>query len=575
MNTLHRSLLLVGVGAALVPGLGRAQIYPDHPYALNLSHPAGYVTGDARAVVLGQLTDDAIPDACVLHGTEAFLLRSVDRRNRWRALSESYAYTEIALLPHGQSQNHDGVLAVTSSGLVKLLWNGSSGVETLVPQSVSGSSAWAGATEVQVARNDAGAYEALGLASDGTTILRWSYNTATGAMADLGAIELNNEANALTPVNWNTDDEFEYAAAGAWGCGVYTSQGERVVPDVEFPSNGSKLLRLNDGDGDRLVWVTSLSSTASFLRVLRSDDVEENPIYLAGKVAHMVLQNRDSDPRKELLLFGDGLNLAVGVNRATTETFQDINVSAYLLDLNSENSFVRWFGGYELVEGTGVVGGTFKAPVPAVYDLDGDGDDDLFAAGHPSGAARAMIFLGDFNNEEVAVGINTHLRAWLPGYTVSVGGNSGQLDFEIPTLPATGPAAAATHVRITVWTQAEGAAHMNLASEQSIQYDLDAHPPWQSPSFSFTNLSALGDGWIHLESTFLQYDAGGTVMLHAFPAYHEKVALEWFGSESELIFWDGTVGVWGPPKKGDTEVIGGVGGTSGRPPSTPPSGGGG
>jgi hypothetical protein len=573
LNTRFGPIGCALAAAVFAPNPGLAQAVSDiYPITLNLSHPSGHVSGDAKAVVLGQLTEDAIPDACVLHGTQAHLLRSVDRRNRWLALSGTY--TAIALLPQGQSNGRDAVLAVGSGGLTKLVWNGGSGVETLVPQSVSGSSAWAGATQVQVSEDAGGDWEVLGLASDGLSILRWSFDPTNGAMADLGSVALDFVSTDLTPVDWDNGDDFnEYAVAGNWGYQVVDAAGDVLAGDVAECSDVLLLRMCEVGQADRLVWVFAFGDVDEFIQVLRPSSTAETPIYVAGNIDHMVLQDVMDDTRKELLLFADGLEFAVALRRSSTQTFMGLGVNEFCgVDLDHERSMV----GGQFPDGTGVVGGSeLKAPVPAVYDLDGDGDQDLLAAGHPGAAARAMVFLNrPINEESFGSTIEPIFRPWFESYTVTTDAtaDSVQVDFEIPALPATGPAASANRVRITFWTQAEGASHIDHASQQVFEYVLPLKGTPQVPTALFGDLAGLGDGFVHLETSYLQFS--GSTMVAAYPAFHEKVALEWFEPHDSQVFADGTAGIWGSPKS-DLPVVGGVGGTSGRPPSTPPSGGGG
>lgn len=565
---------LFAVGAVLlaVPS-ARAQRLLTQQYDHPATTPA-YVTGDAKAVALGQFTDDAIPDACVLHGTEAHLIRSVDRRSAWRKLSGNY--TAIARLPLGQWNGRDDVIAIGASGLVVLEWNGTPGVETLLPRVLSGTAGWANATHLQVESTPEGAIEVVALAANTRTILRAIHTGAGGGLNQLDAIDLPSSATDMTPIEFVEGGEFEYAYAGTWGVAICDAWGADLF-NVDASSSRSLLERVPiDGELDRLAWVRGPSGMTDFLSVIRPSGAQDPAIWLSGaNLAGFHLVDLCEDSLPELLLLADGLGFAIGLKRGTSTTFQDVSATQFILDLERGNSLVGSLSEYPFDPGTGVVAGAYKAPVPDSMDLDGDGDEDLFLAGHPSGAGRAMLYLGARVEEEAWQNPSSNSRAWIPGYTASLSHANDQFQV-IPALaaqPTSGPSKDATHLRYTLWTQAQTASAIDWDSEQVFELDLTAGGNPSPPVFDFTNISGLGDGWVHIESSFLQRDATGA-MVAAFPAYHEKIALSWYDRVFSYDFEDNTAGIWGPPQYQDSEV-GGVGGTSGRPPITPPSGGGG
>lgn len=546
------------------------------PLTLQLDHPlvpANYVVGDAKAVVVGQLSDDAIPDACVLHGDEVHLIRAVDRRNQWRKLTGTY--TAIARLPEANAADVDKVVALDGNGLVKLVWDNTA--QTLLPQAVSGTSAWVGASQLQVHQTPGNLTEILALASNARLILRASYTPSTGAVTLLSSVSIST-STAITGVDWSNTADLEYAYAGTWGVAVCLPNGS-PLDSISQNNNRSLLVRIPMDTGfDRLGWVRAPSGTADYLTVVRSGGLQEAAIWLLGaSIAQMTLADLGEDSREELLLFADAVPYALGLRRDTLTTFMDIGQPQFIYDIDHGRTAVGVLGGYPFPSGTGVLGGTGKAPVPGVMDLDGDGDDDVFAAGHPTGngAARAMIFLNGSNPEESTGGAGPVLRAWIPEYNVTKysAQDTLEIQFELPTLPTTGKAAAATHVLYTVWVQADGEDAMDLTSEQVRWTDLTQVPPAAPAPVVIPNVSSLGSGMVHIESTFLTMNSTGSVMLTAFPAYHEKLALSWFDPDVNYDFFDGNAGEWSaPPGIG---YDGGVGGTSGRPPITPPSGGGG
>lgn len=578
----QRRALQTGLALSLAALAGSApasafQFSYRAPLTLQLDHPvapANYVVGDAKAVVLGQLTDDAIPDACVLHGSDVHLIRAVDRRNQWRKLTGSY--TAIARLPEANAADVDKVVALNASGLVKLVWN--STAQTLLPTAVSGTSAWVNATQLQVHQTPGNQTEILALASNGRTILRAQYTPSTGAVSLMTTVPIST-STTITGVDWSSSTDLEYAFAGSWGVAVCSPATPipAMLDSISQANNRSLLVRVPMGAGsfDRLGWVRAPTGTADYLTVVRVGGVQEAAIWLLGtSIAQMALADLGEDSRDELLLFADAVPYALGLRRNTLTTFMDIGQPQFVYDIDHGNTAVGVLDSYPFVSGTGVLGGTGKAPVPGIMDLDGDGDDDVLAAGHPpgNGAGRAMIFLGGEVPEESTGGAGPVMRAWIPSYDVTKYAQQDtlEIDFEIPTLPATGPAAAATHVQYTVWVQAAGAGAITL--QQALPpTDLTLTNPTPPLPVVISNLSSLGQGTIHIESSFLRFN--GASMETAFPAYHEKLALSWFSNGVTLTFMDGDAGHWSaPPSIGND---GGVGGTSGRPPITPPSGGGG
>jgi hypothetical protein len=237
----------------------------------------------------------------------------------------------------------------------------------------------------------------------------------------------------------------------------------------------------------------------------------------------------------------------------------------YTIDLNTAHSMVAYAQSNPFPAGSGAYGSSTKTPVAAALDMDGDGDDDLFVAGHPdtSAAQRAVVFFGAVVDEEARAGVGECVRAWLPtySYTHLSATQAGRFEFEIPPLPSSGPAAAATHVRIAVWRQNAGTSHMERAALSPVVLASTVAPV----VLNVSNAPTPGAGGeLHLEISYLRLDSSG-VMLEAYPAYHETLDHSTRILQSNHVYDFVDLGL----------PDGIVSGSENRPPITPPAGGGG
>ncbi len=544
--------------------------------SVDLKHPTSgpnMVVGDAKQVVLGQLTDDAIPDAVVLHGpSNLYFLYAADRRNAWQKLTGTH--TSPTLLPKGLGPTRDGILTVGPSGLQKLIWTGPTGSRTLASTNLPSTSAWIGAKCLQVVSTPTGTFQVMAIAAGNKKILRATWNPTTATLSPLGSLGVPPAVDTLCGVQWNSDNTIEYATTNGSGMRVFGASGnlQTDVPGVVVYSltqtNTESLILADPNPNPALpsgvVWVRSGPGVTDIVsRVTQSGPQANSPWFGGLDVQSIALADLGGDARTELVAFCQGFATGLGVARAAgSDDF--VQTPAYMFDVDRAHSAVKDFKVALQMEtqfpsGTGAYGAfpnLGNAPAVAAMDLDGDGDQDLFLAGHPALAARSIVFLGAKVNEE-----NAHsplpeydTRAWLPNYQVRriFGTSTVEIDMGvIPAAPDSGPGHTATHVRVVVGTRNLGSTTMNdQPTVLVLPVTVDPQNPSTAPIVGFTQVDAPSGNrmFLELEISYLQLDAGGT-MIKAFPAYHETVPLTdlqvdhvWTAYQDQSIFDGGTPG---------------------------------
>ncbi len=553
---------------------------------VNLSHPVSgpnVVTGNAQAVVVGQLTDDPIPDAVVQHGTsDLFFKSATDRRNRWQKIAGSHA--SPALLPKALSATRDGILTVGPSGLQKLIWNGSASVNNLVSTSIAGTSAWIGCKDLQVVAVPGGGHQIMAIASNNQKILRATWNSATAAVSPIGSLLVPPFVENLRGLEWNSnsDRQIEYATTNSSGLRVFGASGN-LQSDVA----GSLVYSLNDANtGSLLVvdpdpnpalpsgvaWVRSNATTTDYLtRVTQSGPQAASPWFGGLNVQRIVLADVGGDSRKELIALCEGFATGLGVARAASSN--DFEQAApYLLDLDRANSIVQeiWDPTHPFASGTGAYGAfpaLGMAPVPAVMDLDGDTDDDLFLAGHPGSAGRSIVYLGAKMNEEksTAQDLPSALRPWhwSYGYKCDTAASTVMLRFtQLPVPPTSGPAASATDMVITIWGQDNGSDFAKPEPLKTLKYSLTANGPWDE-FIDGVDINSGENCLLHLEFAFSRKQTQTGEVLTVYPAYHETIETRLHPTDVFFNFVQ---------RPDPLDAVGGTGGgTPNRPPVIPPS----
>lgn len=534
----------------------------DHP-------PSGpnQIVGNATCVALGKYSDDAIPDAAVLHGSTVHLAYAPDRRNAWSKVTGSF--TSIARLPsYVSGTGRDAVIASTSAGLSVLVWDGTIGVRTLVATALPSTSAWANATDLQVVAYSTGLYEVVGLAASGASLVSMTWNPSTLQFTSPASFSVATGTTALAALQWDTDSDLEYATASSTGLVVHDHSGSTMT-SIAHASADPILLAITDvGVPNRLAWMRAPSAGNEQLNVVLSGGtMEPAHVYYGADVTHMALIDLGEDSRKELWLTSNALTMGVGLRRDTAVTFLNWPANtAFAVDLNKAQSALQPPPDPAPGAGSGVYGGVNSPPVPGVMDLDGDGDDDIFLAGHPGQANRAMVCLGKVYNEERNILNAGRVKPWLTQYTFQITGalggpQNGSFSFVLPSKPAAGPAAGATHVRYAVWSQAVGASSVTLVASMDIVLNQQIPP---APIINVSNVHLLGNGAkLHVEVSYFRLT--GSLMTGAWPALLETLAVD-LSNQSPQLFEDR---VWLAQDEDGTSTSG----STARPPISPPTGG--
>ena len=572
-QTLRRGSLLLGLLLApLTPAFSQTNTVLEMTTSV-LDHPTGSgISGNASQVALGRYSDDAIPDAAVLHGSKVHFAYGVDRRNVWSNVTGDY--TSIVRLPAFVSgSGRDAVIASTGTGLAVLTWDGSVGVRTLVPSTLSGNpswaNAWANATDLQVFAHHSGVYELVGLAASATSLLRTTWNPTTAQFTSMTSLTVASGTTALAPLQWDLDSDAEYATASSTGLVVHDHSGASMTSVAEASSDPILAAVMDAGVPHRLAWMRSVVAGNEQLNVVLSSGVQEPAhVYYGANVSHLALIDLGGvDTRKELWMTSNGLALGVGLCRGTQETFVNWPASgAFLVDLDRAQTAIVPPELPLAGPGSGVYGGANTAPVPAVMDIDGDSDEDLFLAGHPGQADRAMVCLGKVFNEENDILNPRRVKPWMIEYSFQISGapsgpQSALSEFDLPTKPTLGPASGATHVRYAVWSQDVNHTNVTLVHALDVPLSPPNPPP---PTITVPNVDLLQNGaLLHLEVSYLEFN--GSLMTATRPALLETLVLD--KSELGLQLFQDRVWLAGT----DSGV--GTSGSTARPPISPPTGG--
>ena len=575
-------LAFAGVTAAY----GAAQGVTGLPMnSVDLSYPASAgVTGAAQAVVVGQLTPDAVHDAVIQHGSgQLFFHYAVDRRNTWLAVAGTHRYP--ALLPGALGNGRDGILTIGPGGLQKVVWSSVPGVGNLVSTPVAGTGDWIGATDLQVVEDAAG-YQVLALDVGGNVVLRASWNSESGLISPSGAVLLAEPSNKLRAFHWDDEEStLELAAASPLGLRVYG-----MLPLVPFESDAELLYSFLESNTsswigvvpataadpvERVAWIRSGAGVPDALHVFDEGGEVGSRIDFANLLIRQVTIPRldAGDSRANLLVLSEGFPYAIGLRRSAVHGgFTSDN--PFLINLDEGRSAIAnsLLTFYDYPSGSGSYGPAYAAgpaPVPACADLDGDGDDDVLLAGHPGYGNKAIVYFGTLVNEE-SIDYESCTRAWLPSYSANYSdANHGlTLTFdEPPEKPTEGPAKLATHVRIAVWTQDDAAGStMNSQADAVVVEPINAWSTWTHgpPAVALNGVFAGGaKGLVQIEVSFLRLAPANGAMIAAFPAYHETIDVSDLSPNVPTVFVDRARATDGVTP----------GGTPNRPPITPPQGG--
>jgi hypothetical protein len=474
MSMLHPSRLRpIRSGALVLTTLALS----THPSAQKLfdgttighPHPAGYLTGDARKVVVGQLTDDATRDVAILQESEIVLLFAPDRQEWFKRSTGAYAgtFTDLAVLPGAAPGIRDTLLALCPEGLVRLEWDAAERVLVGHPDPVA-ADAWKSARLLQVVPGSAGRHHVAAVTASGDVV--YAHVDAAG-FVDGATVPASVDAVAFAALDFDGGGDVEYALDDGAGLRIHSATGA-LLHARPGASPAPRLLRLPEPSQakDALVWATSLPSIAQVLTVVRSDGTSvhyESGVQL-GLPAELALADYDGDGHLDLL----GACTSTSVLWVLQNRRAAGDLDGYALDHTFDPAapeHTRWFDA-RLVYGTELA----HPPALAAGDLDGDGDADPVLAGHAESAGLVQVFLSDEIDEARSRPIPLLNSIWYD--EVFVPGEGFEAILELTVLPPAelGPA---THVRGAVWVQPDEASRVRTPSWTPFVEPLQAGMP--------------------------------------------------------------------------------------------------
>jgi len=487
-----------------------------------LPYPA-FVSGEASAVVIGRLNDDVVLDAAVLQGGHVYLVCNPDRYNTFREVEG--VYTSICRVPL-TATGGDGVLATTSTGVALLSWSPTS--HTLVATTALTNTDWASGRQLQmVQRSPTSSVLVHGLAATGPKILsaQWSGTQ----LLSPSVVSSTTTAMAMSGVFWDGDGALDFACDDGSYLRVVSASGAVLC---SYPSGyaSPQLLRLPATGcascADSLIWLSSLygNQVITVSHANGSNQVvfdQVIPSY-TSVVARLTLADFDADGKADLVATRSDQALA-------RVLYRQVGSPPFGLFGGSGGE-----QGLELaLPNAGTCG---VAPAAAAGDLDGDGDDDMYYAGHPGCLGEACVY---FANGKDALAQRVWFRSGsFTLYEEPSEGHAACFVFDTKAMPPAVASAGGTHLRVRVWACGGGSA----IGEQLADY---AEPV---PEVAYIYLDSPTSGPfpkdLFVEASFEQRSSGDAVA-RSFPP--------WMGAmnvEEGLVFEalsGGTGGLLPPP----------------------------
>lgn len=529
-------LSLVGLAPAVLATDQRTQL---------LTYPAGYLSGAATQVCVGQFTDDTVADAAMLVGGNLVLSYAPERHASFvQAVGPFSAMTKVTLGSSGRS----GLLVSTSSGLSLATWN--EGTRQLALTSVYANGVWASARKLETICIGTSVEQICALSSSGNKVFSVDWNGSQIVTTTASTRVLSGPALAMAAVDWNGDALPDFAYDTGSGLQIISNSGAILY---SYPNACTQplLARLPvQGTKDDLAWITkNPAGPDQVLTVLHSMGNVLEPAISAGSMvlASMTLAQMDANSSWDLVLARSDAPYAQVLYHQSSGIYSfgllgDGNaVPGLSLDLASV-----WASG--------------SVPVFAAGDLDGDGDGDLYIAGQPAAVGKSEVWFGTavcedrFDNKFMKAWIlwGEYVDWWYPDAPPAPAVDTACLTLEFRADSTWIAGSGSTDRRVTIWTRSSDPGNMQPLCL------LDTFTPLASTFVNYTLPlpGDLGNGlprYLVLDVSFVQRDANGNV-LRSFPAWTGQI--------------DRTVGLQHQYSAGSTTTGGII-----RPPP-PPTGGG-
>lgn len=254
MNSRIRTWKIAAASLALAASVAQAQqvqefegVYHSYPWPAELSSPGPFTRSAA-----GDVDGDSVPDVIVLDGTQPVVFFATDE---WFCPMPSSVVANDLAFVRPSAGIEVGDLAVAGPGGLWRVWYQAS-TESLASINVD-SGAWAGAKVVVAADTDGdGDDDLVGIAADGTTVLRKQNNGASG-FSSLPSYVAASPATDVVALQWDYDTPLEIALLCVTGVDVLDHDGSPTAAWTH-PSTGGAIARLRQvgQPRDRLVWVT-------------------------------------------------------------------------------------------------------------------------------------------------------------------------------------------------------------------------------------------------------------------------------------------------------------------------------
>ncbi len=509
--------LLTVLCAASLAALGQAS---DLRHQVMPYPAASFYSGTASQACVGQFTDDTVPDAAALIGSAVSLAYAPERHASFLKLQGPFtAMTKVSL----GSTGRDGLLVSSTAGLALVSWNATT--RQLVSTTVYANAVWAGARRLETVRIGTSPVEHIcALSASGNKLLTIDWNGSQIVTSTSKSLVLTNPAIAMAGVDWNGDALPDFAYDTGTGLKVVSSSGTQLFAYANTCASPQLLRYPVSGTTDDVIWVTqNPAAPGQALTVAHSTTNLLEPAMAAAPwgIANLALAKFTNSGTSDLVF-----------------TRSDDHFAQVLFHQQSGPYSFGFFGpgGGSLAPSLDLTGvwSSGSAPVAAVGDLDGDGDDDLYFVGQPASSGAAGVWFGAVFDEESADG-NKFVKPWI---------NWGEyVDWMYPEAPlppaldtatltvefwgnSTSPLlATATEARVTIWVRDADPGpvspvaivdnfYSRTTSQVSIPIPLPADVGHGLPRF------------LDIEFSYVERDASGGAVLHSYPSWTGQIDRE-------------------------------------------------
>jgi len=334
----------------------------------------------------GDVNGDGVVDAWMLDGTDAVLLFDVDAT--FAPVRVAPAANDLCLARGHALDGRDALAWVDAGGLhVGLV----APADAQLDLRLLNSGPWAGARLVRAADWDADGREDLaGVAADSRTIVLARAESGELAFETLVAFVALADVKDLVPLQWTPDAPLEFAVLTALGVQVHDESGVLLAAFSGPPGGAVARIRQSGTSTDRLAWIAApVPLMPQWLSTLSQAGIEAQVDLGGVDVVSCLGADSDSDGDDDLLISHTNSYELLWLENRRSST--NPLAESFLVTLQT----LRLLCAGPITEDA-----PENRAVPALVDLDGDGDlDVVFGC---EGAQELHVIREDLVDEERA-----------------------------------------------------------------------------------------------------------------------------------------------------------------------------